>query len=143
MRPSAGIGVVEVQKLVFCVFFWSVRARRSSGIGVVEVQKLELFFLGRFLLSNWSLAIVSRFARLLSESRGRGFDPRLVRGSSGCKIGNFKYKSSTRSTQSQILSTKVVRGVHSRSSGCKSTNFHTTTSTRSTFPQLFLQNRKC
>ena len=65
-RPSAGIGVVEVQKHVFLRFLkfprdplrgsaWSrcknsrffaiskVPARPSAGIGVVEVQKLEVF----------------------------------------------------------------------------------------------------
>ena len=41
-RPSAVIGVVEVQKLFFFAFL-SVRARPSAGIGVVEVQKLEVF----------------------------------------------------------------------------------------------------
>ena len=84
--------------------------RFGSWSCMVGVQKLEGFcFFGMparpsvfaFLAfpddASWSLAIVSWFARLLSESRGRGFDPRLVRGSSGCKIGNFKYKSSTRS----------------------------------------------
>ena len=42
-RPSAGIGVVEVQKLdvVFAIF--NMLARPSAGIGVVEVQKLEFF----------------------------------------------------------------------------------------------------
>ena len=36
-RPSAGIGVVEVQTpMDFC-------AQPSAGIGVVEVQKLEVF----------------------------------------------------------------------------------------------------
>ena len=65
-RPSAQIGVVEVQKLeVFCVFcgaratlcgdrrgrgaktpvfvFFAASARPSAGIGVVEVQKLVVF----------------------------------------------------------------------------------------------------
>ena len=66
-RPSAGIGVVEVQKLeVFCDFcgaratlcgnrrgrgaktrgflaISAVLARPSAGIGVVEVQKLDVF----------------------------------------------------------------------------------------------------
>ena len=44
MRPSAGIGVVEVQKLeVFCVFVRARATQSSAGIGVVEVQKLEVF----------------------------------------------------------------------------------------------------
>ena len=39
-RPSAEIGVVEVQH---SFFFWSVSAQPSAEIGVVEVQKLEVF----------------------------------------------------------------------------------------------------
>ena len=46
-RPSAGIGVVEVQKTQGFLRFFAVPARPSAGIGVVKVQKLELFF--RFL----------------------------------------------------------------------------------------------
>ena len=86
-RPSAGIGVVAVQKLeVFFAFFCGARAtlcgdrrgrgaktqgffaifnmpaRPSARIGVVEVQKLEVFFL-RFL----------RLPRALcGDRRGRG-----------------------------------------------------------------------
>ena len=41
-RPSAGIGVVEVQKLVVFAIF-NMLARPSAGIGVVQVQKLEVF----------------------------------------------------------------------------------------------------
>ena len=192
-RPSAGIGVVEVQKLeVFCVF---VGAR---AIGVVEVQKLEFFcvffdiparpsaktrgFLRlrplrgscvskcsrcgavRILLSlgepsaeivrvealslwrraiftgaasagpldcesldctftatsggvstgsvvrgdvtssgkvsAWPFKVVSCFAR--PQSRSRGFDSPLVRGSSGLKVAAFKYKRSTRSLLLQL-----------------------------------------
>ena len=80
-RPSAGIGVVEVQKLeVFCNFvlaratlcadqrgrgaktrgflrllFWL--ARPSAGISVVEVQKLEVFC--GFCCSSWSSGVVA------------------------------------------------------------------------------------
>ena len=39
----------------------------------------------------------------LSQSRGRGFDSPLVRGSSGLKIAAFKYKRSTRSVLLQPL----------------------------------------
>ena len=64
-RPSAGIGVVEVQKLeVFCDFCG------AAGIGVAEVQKLEVF----------RDFCCSKFARLLPEPAGRGFDSSLVRG---------------------------------------------------------------
>ena len=42
-RPSAGIGVVEVQNSRFFTIF-KVPARPSAGIGVVEVQKLEVFY---------------------------------------------------------------------------------------------------
>ena len=75
-RPSAGIGVVEVQKLeVFCDFY-GARAtlcgnRRGGG-------KLEVFC--DFCCSNWSSGVVSWFARLLPEPAGRGFDSSLVRG---------------------------------------------------------------
>ena len=88
-RPSARIGVVEVQKpMVFLRFLkflrdplrgsaWSrcknsrffaisaVLAQPSAGIGVVEVQKLEVFC--DFCCSNWSSGVVSWFARLLPE----------------------------------------------------------------------------
>ena len=53
-------------------------ARPSAGIGVVEVQKLEVFC--DFCCSNWSSGVVSWFARLLPEPAGRGFDSSLVRG---------------------------------------------------------------
>ena len=43
MRPSARIGVVEVQKLEVCFCVFVGRARLSAGIGVVEVQKLGVF----------------------------------------------------------------------------------------------------
>ena len=48
-RPSAGIGVVEVQKpMVFCENPWffaisNLLARPSAGIGVAEVQKPMVF----------------------------------------------------------------------------------------------------
>ena len=64
-----------------------VLARPSAGIGVVEVQKPMGFFL-RFLrcsrdpllFCDWSSGVVSWFARLLPEPEGRGFDSSLVRG---------------------------------------------------------------
>ena len=42
-RPSAGIGVVEVQKPMVFFAISAVLAQPSAGIGVVEVQKLEVF----------------------------------------------------------------------------------------------------
>ena len=42
-RPSAGIGVVEVQKPIVFFSISAVPAQPSAGIGVVEVQKLEVF----------------------------------------------------------------------------------------------------
>ena len=42
-EPSAGIGVVEVQKLKVFFAFLAVPARPFAEIGVVEVQKLEFF----------------------------------------------------------------------------------------------------
>ena len=77
-RPSAGIGAVEVQKLVsfffldFCgaratlcgdrrgknPWFFAISAapvQPSAGIGVVEVQKLEVFCV--FCCSNWSSVV--------------------------------------------------------------------------------------
>ena len=41
-RPSAGIGVVEVQNSRFFAIS-AVPAQPSAGIGVVEVQKLKVF----------------------------------------------------------------------------------------------------
>ena len=76
-RPSAGIGVVEVQKLKFFAIF-NMLARPSAGIGVVEVQKPMVFC--DFYCSNWSSGVVSWFARLLPEPAGRRFDSSLVRG---------------------------------------------------------------
>ena len=95
VRPSAGIGVVEVQKLGFLRFLrcsrnplrgsaWSrcknsrfcaisaVLARRGGG------AKTRGFC--DFCCSNWSSGVVSWFARLLPEPAGRGFDSSLVRG---------------------------------------------------------------
>ena len=44
-RPSAGIGVVEVQKHVVVFFaIFNLHSRPSAGIGVVEVQKRKVFY---------------------------------------------------------------------------------------------------
>ena len=94
---------------------WSKRSRCGAvricevpdepSAGIVRVEVLPLRRRANLLLANWSLEVVAWFARLLSESRGRGFDPRLVGGSL------FRQKS-------QLLSANVVRGVQSCSSGC-------------------------
>ena len=124
MRPSAGIGVVEVQKLeLFCVFVGARAAlcgdRRgrgaktrgfccvflrcpdepSAGIGAVEVQKLEDFCARGF--------FVFFCLRFFACS---------------CKIANFQYKSSTRSTFPQLRLQKH--------------KFSYISSMRSSFPQL-------
>ena len=118
---SAEIRVAEVKKLrgsawSMCknlIFFDSEHARARARI--VRVEALSLWRRANLLLAKWSLEVVARFARLLSESRGRGVDPRLVRGSfsrqkshllsanvvcsSGWRIATFKYNCSTRSTR--------------------------------------------
>ena len=72
---------------------------------IVRVEALSLWRRAILLLAKWPLEV----ARLLSQSRGRGFDSPLVRGSSGLK--------------SQLLSTNVVRGACSCSSGWKIATF--------------------
>ena len=84
-RPSAGIGMVEVQKLevVFRVF----ACRRALAVAPCKfvfvsanplrrtcVKALLLWRRAILLLAKWPLEVVSWFARLLSQSRGRGFD---------------------------------------------------------------------
>ena len=77
-RPSAGIGVVEVQKLevFFAILFWL--ARPSAGIGVVEVQKLEVFLrfcfglCGRGAKSQGFLRFLRCSRDPLRNRRGRG-----------------------------------------------------------------------
>ena len=74
-RPSAGIGVVEVQKLdVFLIS--AVPAQRSAGIGVVEVQKLEVFL--RLLLFELVLGSCLVVRAPAPGPAGRGFDSSLV-----------------------------------------------------------------
>ena len=97
-------------------------ARPSARI--VRVEALSLWRRANFLLAKWSLEVVAWFARLLSESRGRGVDPRLVRGS-------FSRQ------KSQLLSARVVRG---RSSGWKIATFKYNCSARTTVLQLRLHN---
>ena len=55
MNPLRGSAWSRCKNSVF--LFFAVPARPSAGIGVVEVQKLEVFCVD--LLANWSLAIVS------------------------------------------------------------------------------------
>ena len=75
------------------------RARRSAGI--VRVEALSLWRRANLLLAKWPLEVVSWLARLLSQSRGRGFDS----------------PPAPRHGKSQLLSTDVVCGACSRSSG--------------------------
>ena len=70
----------------------------SLGEPSAEIVRVEAIFL----LAKRPLEVVSWFARLLSQSRGRGLDSPLVRGSSGLKIAAFKYKRSTRSVLLQL-----------------------------------------
>ena len=108
-RPSAEIRVVEVQKRGTFYDFCGARATlcgdraRQSALAVapcefvlVSANPLRRLCVRRaiFLLAKRPLEVVSWFARLLSQSRGRGFDSPLVRGSSGLKIAAFKYKRS-------------------------------------------------
>ena len=74
---------------------------KRSRCGAVRIL-LSLGEPSALLLAKWPLEVVSWFARLLSQSRGRGFDSPLVRGSSGLKIAAFKYKRSTRSVLLQL-----------------------------------------
>ena len=79
----------------------AVRILLSLGEPSAEIVRVEA-------LSPWPCDFVARemafggFVRLLSQSRGRGFDSPLVRGSSGLKIAAFKYKRSTRSVLLQL-----------------------------------------
>ena len=83
----------------------AVRVCLSLGEPSAEIVRVEVLSLWRraiFLLAKRPLEVVSWFALLLSQSRGRGFDSPLVRGSSGLKIAAFKYKRSTRSVLLQL-----------------------------------------
>ena len=121
-----------LEKKLQYLFLYAAEARSLTCMRhYVEVAHVVLgsclLFLRVFCLRIclWQL---SRGLRGCSPmSRGRGCDPRLVRGSSGCtqfqlKVANFKCKSSTRSTFP-----------HLQLQNHKS-------STRSTFLQLQLQN---
>ena len=91
-RPSAEIGVVDVKKQDFLRFLtfpcdplrrsaWSKRCCCGAvrlckvpdepSAGIVRVEALSLW------RRAWSLEVVA----WLAQSHGRGFDPRLVRGS--------------------------------------------------------------
>ena len=91
----------------------AVRIRLSLGEPSAEIVGVEALSLWRFYYSRNGLL------KLLSQSRGRGFDSPLVRGSS-----------------SQLLSMKVVGEVHFRSSGWKIATFKYEASTRSKLSQL-------
>ena len=117
-EPSAGIGVVEALSLPCALAKCPMNPLRGSCVSKRSRCGAVRIYL---LLANWSLEVVAWFARLLSESRGRGgFDPCLVRGS-------FSRQ------KSQLLSADVVRG---RSSGWKIATFKYKCSTRGTVLQL-------
>ena len=83
----------------------AVRICLSLGEPSAEIVRVEVLSLWRratLLLAKRPLEVVSWFARLLSQSRGRGFDSPLVRGSSGLKVAAFKYTRSTRSVLLQL-----------------------------------------
>ena len=83
----------------------AVRIRFSLGEASAEIVRVEALLLWRraiLLLAKWPLEVVSWFARLLSQSRVRGFDSPLVRGSSSWKIATLECESSRRSTLSQF-----------------------------------------
>ena len=86
---------------------------------IVRVEALSLWRRAILLLAKWPLEVVSWFARLLSQSRGRRFDSPLVRGSSGLKIAAFKYKRSTRSVLLQLQRALAQSNLH-RALACSS-----------------------
>ena len=77
-RPSAGIGVVEVQKLELILRF--LRCSRNPLRESAWSRCKNSRFFCVFCCSNWSSGVVSWFARLLPGPAGRGFDSSLVRG---------------------------------------------------------------
>ena len=121
--------LVKVQKLdvsffwrfLICPAFFDTPARPSAEI--LRVEALSLWRRAILLLAKWPLEVVSWFAGLLSQSRGRGFDSPLVCGSSGLKIAAF------------------TRSVLSCSSGWKIATFKYRRGMRSVLPQLRLENR--
>ena len=120
-RPSAEIRMVKVQKLWTSYDFCKPRATlcgdlRGRGQKTEDlsrflraareplrgscVSKRSRCGAVRICCSKWPLEVVSWLARL--QSRGRGLDSPLVRGSSGLKIAAFKYRRSTRSVLLQL-----------------------------------------
>ena len=85
-----------------CGLFTISASRVRPAAGIVRVEALSLWRRANLLLAKWPLEVVSWLARLLSQSRGRGFDSPLVRSSSGLKIAAFTYKRSTRSVLLQL-----------------------------------------
>ena len=115
-RLSAGIGVVEVQKLEVVLRFCGARMNPLLSLGepsaeIVRVEALSLWRCAILLLAKWPLEVVSWFARLLSQSRGRGFDSPLVRGSSGsskeavvCGVYSWRFRPENRNPEAQTYS---------------------------------------
>ena len=86
--------MVEVKKLTTFYDFDIPRCAKTEGFSILSmparrVEALSLRRRANLLLAKWCLEVVAWFARLLSESRGRGVDPRLVRGSFLDRNRNF------------------------------------------------------
>ena len=97
----------------------AVRICLSLGEPSAEIARVEALSLRRraiFLLAKRPLEVVSWFARLLSQSCGRGFDSPW---SVAAPAGKSQLLSTDVVGKSQLLGTNVVRGAHPRSSGLK------------------------
>ena len=116
-RPSAEIRVVEVKKLRAFYDFCKPRATVCGdprGRGQKTEDFLRFLQAARDPLRGSCVSKLSRCGavrvccsrnglwKLLSQSRGRGFDSPLVRGSSGLNIAAFEFKRSTRSVLLQL-----------------------------------------
>ena len=96
-RPSAGIGVVEVQKpMVFAIS--AVLARPSAGIGVVEVQKPMVF-----------CDFYPARATLCGDRRGRGAKTHGFLRFLRCSRNPLRESAWSRCKNSRFFATFVVR----------------------------------
>ena len=80
------------------IVFAFLRCADEPSAGIVRVDALSLWRRASLLLAKWPLEVVSWFARLLSQSRGRGF--------------RFPPGAAAAAGKSQLLSVKVVGEVH-------------------------------
>ena len=78
-EPSATVRVDKLSLWRRELVLVSANPLRRSCVS----SALSLWLRAILLLAKWPLEVVSWFARLLSQSRGRGFDSPLVCGSSG------------------------------------------------------------